>query len=390
MRLLNMPWLRHERFNRAVETAAGYAGDVTRGAVGGALTGMPEWGGDLAAELAVVRCLRRTAPSIGPGDAARERMRQQVLAALTSAPEQLATEVGAGARLSDPTPITPISQITPVTLRSGDRASRRRPARPHRPHANGLLIALAAAACVIVVCGAITVTLSRSALPGQALYGVRRTAESATIGLTFDHASQGYEHLEYAADRVSDLEALTTKQDRGGDSSNQFLIALADFDAEATAGSVALTSLSAGTAQGSLGTLRDWSSREIDQLGRVAPRLPAGARARADASLALLHRILGRAGDLLARISCDTVTLNSSDALGPLPAVGACDHHDGAGSPTGTSSRSAPHNGTTPRTISPAPPESATTGPADPSAGSGLGLTVPPLLPGLPSVRIGG
>jgi hypothetical protein len=157
----------------------------------------------------------------------------------------------------------------------------------------------------------------------------------------------------------------------------------------------------------------------------VAPRLPGSARSREGASLDLLAKIAGRADALLARMQCYQITTGSFDDIGALPATGACERIPGAPAPAQTG----PNAGNTrqqpvpdqtlttppgtPQAQTPAPGQAAPSGApgalpgilpttSTPSGSTGTQspttnlplplptIQLPPLVPGLPGVRIGG
>ncbi|MBM7812566.1 hypothetical protein JOE68_003431 [Saccharothrix algeriensis] len=339
-----------ERFARAVDALPGDAD--------------PEF----ADELAVVALLREAAATSGPDEAARARMRERVLGA-------------------SPPP--------------GPAADRR----PPRGGARGrLAVALVAALCLVLSLAGMSVLLSRDALPGDALYGVKRTAESASLGLTFDEESKGYKRLEFAAARVAELETLVDRyRDSGGGPLGGYLTALADFDADAAAGSRALAARGSGADRLTLGALRDWATSQTTRLGDLHGRLPAAAAARADRSLDLLARVARRAADLAARPPCATAAPGRADEIGPLPAEGDCAAPPSAQPGTPATAPPVPPAATEPTGGAPAtttapaqaPPTGGTTpGPPPPSSPPppppSSGATTPPVrlptitLPSLP------
>jgi hypothetical protein len=341
----------HERFARAVE-------------------GGPH-SEDLADELAVVELLRRVQE--GPDQATRDRMRQRVLTA--------------------PPP-------TPLAVRRISARAR-------------LAVAAAAVLCLVLSLAGMSVLLSRDALPGDALYGIKRTAESASLGFMFNDESRGLKHLEFAAARVTEMEALA---DRGADETDH-LTALNDFDADATEGTRQLT-LYATNADGRvLPSLRDWAQSQSARLSLLRPRVPVAAGERLDGSLALLGRIAQRADDLDARNGCSPITSGEIDGLGPLPArdgcVGKVVDPNASSSRIPTSQQVPPTQGPTPTSAPPptllTPPQQAQpTSPGllpslpvslppgqQPSTQPGITIPLPlPLpnitLPGLPGISFGG
>ncbi|CCH35309.1 DUF5667 domain-containing protein [Actinosynnema sp. NPDC047251] len=306
-----------------------------------------------ADELAVVALLRKAAVTSGPDEAAKARMRERVLNA-------------------SPPPTAKIDSIRP---RSGARGR--------------LAVALAAALCLVFSLAGMSLLLSRDALPGDALYGVKRTAESASLGLTFGEESKGYKRLEFAAARISEIETLVDRyRDSGGGPLGGHLTALTDFDADAAAGSRVLAahgtgSDGTGSDERTLGSLREWATSQTTRLGDLRDRLPAEAATRSGTSLDLLGRIAQRAADLAARSRCATVTTGEVDEVGPVPATGECSAPPIAPSPSATQ----PSGTSIAVTPTPAGPTTSTSAPAPtataPAPGSG-GTTPPTSKPGLP------
>ncbi|HEX3650866.1 MAG TPA: DUF5667 domain-containing protein, partial [Pseudonocardiaceae bacterium] len=269
------------------------------------------------------------------------------------------------------------------------------------------------------------------ALPGDTLYAVRRTVESASLGLTSGDDGKGRKHLEFAADRIGDIESLAARYPDPADSPvGDYLTAFADFDSDARAGTADLTGYATNHGDGVLSTLTTWATQQAERIQRVESGLPPAARAQAAASETLLTRIIQRANAIAARNDCYTITSGGTDDLGVLPATGPCDQPP-SGSPTpafggaaATTSRDGQqHGGQQTGTVGGsgsadrapvAPPDTTDFGaptaqappdetppPLLPTTQSppgtlkiplplpGGGLTVPPLLPGLPGVGIG-
>lgn len=247
---------------------------------------------EFADELAVVALLREAAVSSGPDEAARARMRARVLGAASTTP---------------PIKLVPARR----EQRSGARGR--------------LVVALAAALCLLFSLAGMSLLLSRDALPGDALYGVKRTAESASLGLTFGEESKGFKRLEFAAARVDEIETLVDRyRESGGGPLGGYLTALTDFDADAAAGSRVLAAIGANSDRRALGELRDWADAQATRLAELRGALPAEAAERAGTSLDLLARIAERASALQARADCVSVTSGEVDQVGPVPEEGGC------------------------------------------------------------------
>lgn len=391
------PWWRlrqRERFARAVDS-------------------LPDTGRSpdpkLAGELAVVMMLRRSAAATAPTRDARDRMRATVLARLPE-PESKPRLV------PSPVPRTPAAR---------QAAAPRTEGRVTGPRGR-FAIAMAAAFCVLLVLSGMTLFLSRNALPGDPLYGVRRTVESATLGMTSGDEAKGLKHLEFAGNAIGDVETLVARYpDPRNSPVGDYLTAFASFDLDASAGTADLVGYATSHNDGVLSTLQDWASEQSNRIQQVRRSLPGQAVPASNDSLALLDRIVARAGAISARNACYTITSGGTDDLGAVPATGPCDTAPGVGatmSATGapgaggtiagqvpvtpsvgvdTGSRSAVTTPTTipfgPETTAPAPAnrETSTVTPTPTTKSQGVTLPLPlpgvsvPLLPGLPGLKIG-
>ena len=354
----------HERFARAVDPAAE------------ADPGGPS-DPKLAGELAVVSMLRRAAPEPpGLDEDARLRLRAKVLAG------------AAGPRLS-PRP-EPRSEPGPKPVRTpGTPSPRPRSIGTAGPRGR-LLVALAAVFCLVLALSGMAMLASENALPGDPLYGVRRTVESATLGLTSGQLAQGNKHLEFATDRVSDLETLVAQHpDPDSAPVGDYLTGFADFDSDAAAGALDLDDYGAANASNVLAGLRDWGGNQADRITALLGSLPAAALTAANRSIDLLGRIQTRAAELLTRTACYTVTSGTSDDLGVLPATGTCDRRPGVAGAPATSYSGTPedldqHPGYTGPTGSVAPSGVAgTTGPTEAPTTFQPGAVLAPTPPNL-------
>ena len=376
----------------------------------------------------VVRALRSLDPLTTPTGDERRRMRDRILLALDD-------EAAA-----PPTPKAGPPKAGPP--RAGERPGDRRPASkpgPSSPHSRATGRAsrraalsgvrgrfAVAAVAVLALVGSLagmSLLLARDALPGDALYGVKRSAEAAALGLTFGDERKALKHLEFAAARVSEIETLARRYRNPDDAPvGAYLTALTDFENDATAGSRQLIALATRTDGRLLGSLRDWSTQQASRLQDVAPRLPAAARNRESATRALLDKITVRADALSARMDCFQITSGSYDDIGALPATGECERPPLAPtSGTPTPSVPAPTDNSAPATgpevpSPPIPPSTPTPGlppvpvpgatvsvpaPTAPPTGPPTSppgtetpeepplIELPPLLPGLPGVGIG-
>lgn len=232
------------------------------------------------------------------------------------------------------------------------------------------MIALGAALCLVLALSGMTLFLSRDALPGDALYAVRRTVESAQLGLTSGDDGKGRKHLEYAADRIGDIQSLAARNpDPANSPVGDYLTAFADFDTDAKAGTADLANYATTHGDGVLSTLRTWATQQTKRIEQVEPALPTTARTRATQSVTLLASIIERAKAVEAREFCYTITSGITDELGPVPVTGPCDKPPTAGAAPGS-------NGTRPvvGTVVQTPTVTTLSGSTDPSGDQRAGV----------------
>ncbi|WP_370290574.1 DUF5667 domain-containing protein [Nocardioides sp.] len=134
--------------------------------------------------------------------------------------------------------------------------------------------ALVAGFAVVSATGSMAVA-SQGALPGDALYPVKRAIENAQTNLQRDDADKAATLLEHAQARLDELEQLTAR-DRDAD---QITATLQDFtDQIGEAGDLALDDYSATGSQAQIADLRDFTSDSMGVLGRLSPQVPASSR----------------------------------------------------------------------------------------------------------------
>jgi hypothetical protein len=259
----------------------------------------------LQRELTVAATLRQVGTSVGPTSSERDRMRRRVMSEFHSVVHE------------------GNSPVLPMHVSS--LSSRRRWV-PDQTRGR-LVVAAAAALCLLMSLSGMSLLLSRDAVPGDALYTFKRTAESAELGLTFGDQPKALKHLEFASARVNEIEIMADQADSAGNWSAgqaKFLRALDDFDSDATAGSRLLTGLALSGQPSSLSALRGWAEQQKTRLSAVRAALAPPTTARMDSTLALLDRIIMRTSALSQRSDCVTITTGTHDDLGLLPARDAC------------------------------------------------------------------
>jgi hypothetical protein len=365
-------------------------------------SGPPAEDPELARDLEIAAMLRALGPGFSPSADAKARMRARVMGALAvdgppsdggglavartleSASEGAPTEqlpVVAQAPqpgVGEPTPLRAVPTAadgTPEAIDDADGAAsdgsdmgtgtavlaepdltravrprrRRRHALPSRPSARpatpGLArrvvtVGMAAALAVLAIAGG-SIFASRDAVPGDALYGIKRAAEAAGGILAGGEASRGQRDLDLAATRLDEIERMARE---GVVDPAVFASAFQDFDNATRAGSRLV--LSGDDPDRSAADLSEWATQQTARLSALRTTLPAASQSDADDALHLLDRVHRRAAALSSRSGCAQVTSGSTDDLGPVPAGGPCTTRQatsGAGSaPTDRARTAAP------------------------------------------------
>jgi hypothetical protein len=208
---------------------------------------------------------------------------------------------------------------------------------------------LAASMAVVVGAAGVSVAASRS-LPGDALYGVKRTAESAQVSLARNDVNRGKRHLQHAETRLHEVADLVhTKLAMaplapapagsgqitvafGGTQSAKVSSALHAMDTDTREGTRLLFTAYTDNGGGDrvLAVVRDFTLRQRDHLAQLIDALPADAHDDAEASLALVSNLNLRATQLIAVGTCGE---QCAPVRPPAPTPG-----DNAPTPTATPS----------------------------------------------------
>ncbi len=168
-----------------------------------------------------------------------------------------------------------------------------------------------------VAAGAIAVSgmsaASENAIPGDALYGVKRSTERAQLALASSDLSRGQLFLDFARTRLAEAKAVR------GDSVG-FTAVLNDMDADTRQGIKLLTASAVARRDtavlDAIGSFLNSQRQQVTELLTGASR---AERERADGSLALLDSIRRRADGLRIVLACDLDPAPRADALGPIP-----------------------------------------------------------------------
>lgn len=226
---------------------------------------------------------------------------------------------------------------------------------------------------------------SQRALPGDALYSLKRAWESTQLAFTHG-TDRGTTYLHYASRRVDEVSGLLSRASASGtgaladDGVDSHTITLIDStldsaDSDVREGSRILTDQASTQRSATpLDVLIGWAPAQLSTLHSIEGRLPDGAtRNRVLDSISALTDSAARARVLAPLATCGCFGTLPSDANGPVPAGGSS-----AGTPSGPRSPDGSgSSGAVPGGIGPS---------GAPSGGTGPGSTGPDAtLPGLPT-----
>jgi hypothetical protein len=310
----------------------------------------------LARDLEIAAMLRSAGEAYAPRPDEKARARARLMAVLAQPQSEVIAPLGSpDPPVPDPSgdalttvlpvvasdaPAVEVPEADGQPVRTGRRPGRHtlprtmssRPAgRPRgeaRSAARGLgrrALVLGAAALVAVVAAAGgSVFASRDALPGDALYAVKRVAESAGLAMTFDKTARAHRQLELATTRLDEIGELVSRSAGTAPEPELVQSAIQDFDASTGDGSRGLMDSENAGGAATLGDLSAWAGERAARLSVLRSALPTSTVAGADNSINLLDRLLGRTQALSDRSNCTQVTSGTVDDLGPLPASGTC------------------------------------------------------------------
>ncbi|RAO11682.1 DUF5667 domain-containing protein [Micromonospora noduli] len=250
--------------------------------------------GQLAPLVAVGQRLSVDPPAVEVDQDFRTGLRAMLLA--TAEREGLGS---APAAVSEPAATTTRGRLLPAVTARRARAR------------GAILVGIAAGAIAVSGISA----ASENAVPGDALYGMKRSTERAQLALASSDISRGQLFLDFARTRVG--EAAKLRGDRIG-----YSAVLDDMDADSRQGVRLLTSAAVQRAEpGSLDTLNTFVSSQRRAVRGLLDGSTRVDRERTQRSLVLLDSIRERSDDLRAAIACGLPAPTVSDALGPNPST---------------------------------------------------------------------
>jgi hypothetical protein len=162
---------------------------------------------------------------------------------------------------------------------------------PHRERGRRERRLVAAATAFVLIGGTTTMAAAaQSALPGEALYPIKRGIEKAESSLTLSTAGKGKNLLGQASDRLVEVGGLLESD--AVDSEPRVPETLAAFSSSAREGSTLLfEAFRESSDPDTIVSVRTFTAEGIESLERLAAAVPAEAQGELTAAAILLHEI---------------------------------------------------------------------------------------------------
>jgi hypothetical protein len=154
-------------------------------------------------------------------------------------------------------------------------AARSRSAQPHTRR----VVSLAASVCIVMGSGMGVAAASQSALPGDALYPLKRGIENVAVSIASGPAGRGHEYVAAAGTRLTESQALVIT--RSDDPATSALVSttLGDFRSEAQHGADDLiTAYNDDLGDASIVELRSFANNSAQQLQALGMTVPSDVR----------------------------------------------------------------------------------------------------------------
>lgn len=236
---------------------------------------------------------------------------------------------GIGATAKEPEP------TSRTTLRSLRRPAGSRPAVSRRTRTRGaIVVGLAAGTLALSGMSA----ASGDAIPGDALYSVKRSTEKAQLALAGSDVSRGQLYLEFARTRLDEAHAVKDPAGLGA--------VLEDMDNETLEGVRRLTTTAVARKDtAALDAIDTFVSTQRAAAEKLRASATGDARTRATKSVTLLEEIQRRSQALRPLLKCGANATSAADTLGPVPNGSACKTTGGgqkSGQQSGAPAQSSP------------------------------------------------
>lgn len=250
------------------------------------------------------------------------------------------------------------------------------------------LTLLAGGVALIAVLFGGAVWISQRALPGDALYGLKRASENVALSLTLGDTAKARRYLSLAGTRAGEVSALLARTAAAGSAApagglSPRTVALVDntlssADRDLRSASQLLGAQSVrDSSPAPLNILTEWAPGQLARLTSIVAAVPPGqVRDRALSSTQLVRQALARAASLRLQSGCRCLGNAPTDSLGPVPCVRCTPSTPGVSGGSST-----PGGRSAARTTAPAP---GATGHAAVPTGTGQPGVVGPTAGGQP------
>lgn len=214
--------------------------------------------------------------------------------------------IGVTAKVPEPSPRTGLHSLR--------RPAGSRPAVSRRTRTRGaIVVGLAAGTLALSGMSA----ASGDAIPGDALYTVKRSTEKAQLALAGSDISRGQLYLEFARTRLDEAQAV---KDPTGLTS-----VLDDMDNETVEGIRLLTATAVTRKDtAALDAIDSFTTGQHAAAEKLRASTNGDAHTRATKSVTLLEEIDRRSKALRPLLKCGQSAVSSPDTLGPVPNSTAC------------------------------------------------------------------
>ena len=188
------------------------------------------------------------------------------------------------------------------------------------------VLSIVGAAAVLVLLLGAAVWMSKGALPGQSLYGVKRASENVKLSIAGNSTDKGITYLQFATKRVTEANKLLEGSSAPSPHDASLVTDTLDSaDSDSRDGMKLLGGAVASQRSAApLAKVTAWSTAQKLLLTAVVDQTNGTLKTRAEASLSLLNQIVTRTTAWQKDASCTCLSTARSDSLGPTPCTGSC------------------------------------------------------------------
>lgn len=185
-----------------------------------------------------------------------------------------------------------------------------------RPLSNGRRMVVAGALAVGVLGLSGVSTASADALPGDALYPVKRSAERAQLALAGSEVNRGQLYFEFARTRLLEAGQVIGNEDA-------LNTALTDMDSQLASGMKSLTTAAVNRQDVAvLDAVDEFLDGQSPKLAQLFDETPSKAHDTVGDSMDLMDSAAERSQEVREALLCSAAFDDDADKLGPLP--GSC------------------------------------------------------------------